>query len=64
MAIFEKVSIVGRKKFEDVIDGNSGADTINLTSQSDAFFLHDALSGFHSSMSLSKDAFGNFSIPI
>jgi len=42
-----------------VIEDSAGADVLNLTSGSDAFFLHDAISGFHSSVSLSKDAYGN-----
>ena len=46
-------------KLETVIDGGSGLDTINLnaplTTQV-AFFLDDAYSGFHSSLSLNTDA--------
>ena len=45
-------------KFHDVIDGGNGADTINLTSGSDAFFLHDTFGKFHQKLELTKDTFG------
>ena len=60
--IFEKVSIVGKNKFEDVIEGNNGNDTLELTTSSDAFFLHDTLSAFNSTLTLADDAFGQKNI--
>ena len=55
--IFSKIKITGKNKFTDVIDGEQGIDTIDLTSQSDAFFLHDTFSSFHDNITLKKDLF-------
>ena len=55
--IFSKTSISGKNKFEDVLDGSLGQDVIQLTNGSDAFFLHDATSNFHDSISLSNDSY-------
>ncbi len=44
--IFYKVPINGKTKYEDMIFGEEGTDTLNmLGSSSDAFFLHDVISG-------------------
>ena len=51
----ERISLNGKNRFEDVMDGGAGADTVALTDGSDAFFLHDSFSGFHSSLTLSND---------
>jgi serralysin len=51
----ETVSLFGKNQFGDVLDGGEGIDTIYLTAGSDAFFLHDSFSGFHSSLTLSTD---------
>jgi len=56
--IFEKVRIVGKNKFDDVIEGNNGIDVLNLTAGSDAFFFHDSLSSFNSTLTLADDTFG------
>lgn len=51
-----KVLNLNRKtRFEDVTDGGADKDTLELTDSSDAFFLHDSFSGFHSSLTLSND---------
>ena len=51
----ELVRLKGKNKISDVIDGGENIDTIVLTDGSDAFFLHDSLSGFHSSLTLVED---------
>ena len=55
--IFTSLKLEGKNKFNDVIDGDSGKDSLYLTTGSDAFFLHDSLSSFHNSINLSKDSF-------
>ncbi|MDA9229287.1 calcium-binding protein, partial [Rhodobacteraceae bacterium] len=50
-----QISLVGKVKLETVIDGGADADTINLSSGNDAFFLHDSFSDFHSSLTLTTD---------
>ena len=49
------ISLVDKVKLETVIDGGSNTDTIKLSADSDAFFLHDSFSGFHSSLTLTTD---------
>ena len=56
--IFNKIPLEGKNKFHDVINGNTGSDTLILTKGSDAFFLHDAIGDFNSSLSVSDDAYG------
>ncbi len=41
-----------------VINGNAGSDTIQLSNRSEAFFLHDAYSDFHESVTLNADNHG------
>ena len=60
--IYYKVKINGKNKFEDVIQGGNNADTLNLTTGSDAFFLHDTYASFHSSLSLSNDTYSKQNI--
>ena len=44
--IFYKIPIDGKLKYEDIILGEDGTDTLNmLGSSSDAVFLHDVISG-------------------
>ena len=50
-----KLDLTGKVKLETVVDGGADADTINLGSGNDAFFLHDSFSGFHSSLTLTTD---------
>ena len=50
-----QISLVGKVKLETVVDGGADADTINLGSGNDAFFLHDSFSDFHSSLTLTTD---------
>lgn len=45
----------GKTRFGDVVDGGIGIDALKLTDASDAFFLHDSFSGFHTSLVLSDD---------
>ena len=51
----ERIKLAGKTRFEDVMDGGADVDTVILTDASDAFFLHDSFSGFHSSLTLSND---------
>lgn len=51
----EFLNLNGKTRFEDVLYGGADVDTVELTDASDAFFLHDTFSGFHSSLSLSND---------
>ena len=55
----ERIKLAGKTRFEDVMDGGGDVDTVELTEASDAFFLHDSFSGFHSSLTLSNDYNGN-----
>ena len=52
------VSIAGKLGFKGVINGNAGSDTIQLSNRSEAFFLHDAYSDFHESVTLNADNHG------
>ena len=54
----EFLRVDGKTRFEDVMDGGADVDTVELTDASDAFFLHDSFSGFHSSLSLLNDYAG------
>ena len=54
----EMLNLSGLTHFESVINGGQGFDTVNLTENSDALFLHDTFSGFHSLIDLDADAFG------
>ena len=56
-----KVALRGKSKFETVIEGGSGTDTILLTETHDALFLHDALSGFFGQAVLETDYAGRLS---
>jgi len=44
------------------MDGGANVDTVELTDGSDAFFLHDSFSGFHSSLNLTADNNGKSGI--
>ena len=50
-----RINLSGKVKLETVVDGGADADTVNLSSNGDAFFLHDTFSGFHSSLTLTTD---------
>ena len=54
----QQVLLEGKNRFIDVLDGGEGADTLQLTEGSDAFFLHDAYSLFNTGATLSSDARG------
>ena len=54
----DKVTLEGMLRVEDVIDGGADTDTIKLGEGNVALFLHDAFSGFHSSVELSSDSTG------
>ena len=51
----ESINLDGKIRFGDVMDGGDNVDTVELTGSSDAFFLHDSFSGFHSSLTLVED---------
>ena len=57
----EKISIDGKLGYSGVINGAEGSDNIYLSSSSDAFFLHDAVSDFHESLILENDFQGKLS---
>ena len=52
------ISLVGKTRFSDILDGGLDVDTLNLTDSNDAFFLHDSYSGFHQWLELSPDSSG------
>ncbi|PIQ51240.1 MAG: hypothetical protein COW02_15120, partial [Comamonadaceae bacterium CG12_big_fil_rev_8_21_14_0_65_59_15] len=54
----QQVLLEGKVRFADILDGGGGADTVQLTSASDAFFLHDAYSLFNAQAMLANDAQG------
>jgi VCBS repeat-containing protein len=57
----QKVSLAGKNRFSDVLDGGSDADTLQLTNGNDAYFLHDAFSGFTAGITLATDVRGQAS---
>ena len=58
----ESINLDGKTRFGDVMDGGADVDTVELTDGSDAFFLHDSFSGFHSSLNLTADNNGKSGI--
>ena len=54
-----RINLAGLVRIEAVADGGTDFDTIQLSSEGDAFFLHDAYSRFNSSVSLVNDYVGN-----
>lgn len=54
-----RINLEGLVRIEAIIDGGAGADIIQLSEEGDAFFLHDAYSGFHGSVALTEDYVGN-----
>jgi Ca2+-binding RTX toxin-like protein len=52
------ISLAGKIRYSDVLDGGSDEDTVNLTTGPDAFFLDDAHSGFHQWLDLTYDTNG------
>lgn len=54
-----RINLEGLVRIETVTDGGEGADIVQLSDKGDAFFLHDAFSGFHHSIALTKDYEGN-----
>jgi len=59
---FERVSLSGKCNYESVIDGGLDSDSLTLSNNSDAIFVHDVLSSFHSSLTLQTDSIGNQSV--
>lgn len=55
----EMIGLEGLFRLENIIEGGSGSDTLQLSGRSEAFFLHDSFSKFHESASLSVDSSGN-----
>ena len=51
----ERIELRGMLRYEDVINGGDDVDTLMLSEGDDAFFLHDAFSNFHASLTLTKD---------
>ena len=51
----ERINLNDKHRFESVIDGGEDADTIQLSNDAEALFLHDNFSGFNTSLSLSDD---------
>lgn len=56
-----RLSLEGKFRYEAVVNGGAGLDALELGDGDDAFFLHDAYSGFHSSIALTADNFGQMS---
>lgn len=54
-----RINLEGLVRIEAVTDGGANADIVQLSEEGDAFFLHDAYSGFHSSVELTEDYVGN-----
>lgn len=54
-----RIDLEGLVRIEAVTDGGEDTDIVQLSEQGDAFFLHDAYSGFHSSITLTDDYIGN-----
>ena len=52
------LSLAGKVRYSNVLDGGSDEDAVNLTTESDAFFLDDAHSGFHQWLDLIQDTNG------
>ena len=52
-----KISLSGKTKFETVVDGGSNIDTVNLSEEGDAYFLHDSFSSFNQSIALITDRY-------
>lgn len=57
-----RINLEGLVRIEVVTDGGADADLVQLSDESDAFFLHDAYSGFHSSVALAQDYAGTESV--
>ena len=53
----EKINLSGKIKLETVIDGGGDVDTVNLSEQGDAYFLHDSFSNFNQSVTLTTDRY-------
>jgi len=54
----QRISLEGLNRFNDVIDGGDGVDTLILTSGNDVFFIDDVYSEHHSSLTLSSTTQG------
>ena len=52
-----KINLSGKTKFETIVDGGPNIDTINLSEQGDAYFLHDSFSSFNQSITLVTDRY-------
>lgn len=52
----QSLSLEGRNRFESLLNGGTDVDTLTLTDEDDAFFLHDALSGLHELIETDADS--------
>ena len=52
----QSLSLEGWNRFESFLNGGTDVDTLTLTDQDDAFFLHDALSGLHELIETDPDS--------
>jgi len=59
---YERVSLEGLNRFSDIIDGGTDVDTLHLTSGNDAFFIDDAYSSHHGSLTLVETTLGMQSV--
>lgn len=57
----EMIDLGGKTLLEAVSRGGDGYDVLHLTDDADAFFLHDAITGFNDEVSLSRDSQGRAS---
>lgn len=53
-----RLSLTGRTRHDEVINGGDGIDKIQLGAGNDAFFLHDSFSSFHGDVTLARDSLG------
>lgn len=59
----QSLSLEGRNRFESLLNGGNDVDTLTLTDEDDAFFLHDALSGLHELIETDADSSASQTAP-
>ncbi|WP_150281615.1 calcium-binding protein [Salipiger aestuarii] len=57
----QMIGLGGKTLIEAVSRGGDGYDVLHLTDEADAFFLHDAITGFNDNVALSRDSAGRAS---
>jgi len=59
----QSLSLEGRNRFESLLNGGGDSDTLILTDQDDAFFLHDAISNLHQLIETNTDSTASQTAP-